>query len=63
MTQIDGTCWQVFIKFTEPNFVYEILQRTNGITEFKHTAEEISLVRIEIARMGMQHIRLANLPP
>jgi hypothetical protein len=37
MIQIDGTRRQVFVKFTEPNFVHEILKRTNGQTEYKHT--------------------------
>jgi hypothetical protein len=63
MIQIDGTRRQVFIKFTAPTFVDEILNKTNGTSECKHTTGEISTVRLEAAGMWTRCIRLANLPP
>jgi hypothetical protein len=63
MIQIDGTRRQVFIEFTDFKYVHDIVQTTNGISEYKHMTGEISPVRLEIARMGTRRIRLAKLLP
>jgi hypothetical protein len=62
MIQIDGTRRQVFIKFTEFNFLQDILNTTSGENVYKHATGEISPVRQTIAGMGQRRIRLANLP-
>jgi len=63
MVQIDGTGRQVYIKFRDPNRMYDILQTTNGRGEFRHAKGEISKVRIEEAGLGIRRVRLANIPP
>jgi len=44
-------------------YIQNILQSTNGGVEYRHTTGEVSIVRLEVAGMGMRRIRLANLPP
>jgi hypothetical protein len=56
MIQIDGTCRQVFIKFTDLHFVQDIPNATNGETVYKHTMGEISPVKLMIAGMGQRRI-------
>jgi hypothetical protein len=63
MIPIDGTCRQVFIKFTDLHFVHDILNSTNGETVYKRTTGEIAPVRLMGAGMGMKRFQLANLPP
>jgi hypothetical protein len=63
MIQIEGAHRQVYIKFTELNFVQDILETTHGETFYKHTTGEISTVKLMLAGMGPRRVRLANLPP
>jgi hypothetical protein len=63
MIQIDGPKRQVFIHFVEFPFVQDVLQRTKGLAEYKHSNGDISKVRIEVAGMGTKRVRIANLPP
>jgi hypothetical protein len=63
LIQIDGLRRQVFIKFTDPSYVHDILHVTHGTTVYKHTSGKISTVRLEIAGLGTHRIRLTNLPP
>jgi cellulase/cellobiase CelA1 len=51
------------MKFTEHRLVTEILQSTNGTSEYKHGSGEISQVRLEAAGMGTRRVRITNLPP
>jgi hypothetical protein len=60
--QTDGTRRQVFIRFTELNFVHGILNTTNGESVYNHTTGKISHVRFMIAGMGTRRIQLAYLP-
>jgi ribosomal protein L19E len=41
----------------------EVLNATNGQSEYKHTNGEISIVRVDMAGMGTKRVRIANLPP
>ena len=63
LIQIDGLRRQVFIKFTDPSYVHDILHVTHGTTVYKHTSGKISTVRLEIAGLGTHRIRLTSLPP
>jgi len=63
MVQIDGPGRQVYIKFRDPNRMYDILRTTNGQGEFRHSNGEISKVRIEEAGLGIRRVRMANIPP
>jgi len=63
MVQIDGMHRQVYIKFTDFQYLQDLLHSTTGQSEYKHNNGEISQVKIEMAGMGTRHVRLANLPP
>jgi len=63
MIQIDGMKRHVFMNFVNDTYTQNILQSTNGSVEYRHTTEEISIERLEVAGMGMRRIQLANLPP
>ena len=49
MILIDGLLRQVYIKFKEIADVQEILQSTNGQSEYKHANGKILQLRIEMA--------------
>jgi hypothetical protein len=61
--QIDGPRRHVFINFTKTERMQQVLQETNGQTEFRHDNGEVSKVNIEPAGIGVRRIRIANLPP
>ena len=63
MVQIDGTRRQVYIKFTEFQYLQDLLHSTTGQYKYKHDNGEIWQLKIEMAAMGTRHVRLANLPP
>ena len=44
-------------------YTQNILQSRNGSAEYRHVTGEISLVRLEVAGMGMRRIWIAKLPP
>ena len=56
MIQIDGIKRYVFIKFVNDIYIQNILQSTNGSVEYRHTKGELSVVRLEVAGMGMRRI-------
>ena len=51
------------MNFVNDTYTQNILQSTNGSVEYRHTTEEISIERLEVAGMGMQRVRLSNLHP
>jgi hypothetical protein len=63
MIQIDGARRHVYIKFTDGEYMNQILQDTKGQLEYNHDNGEISQVQTEIAGMGTKKVRVANLPP
>jgi hypothetical protein len=63
MIQIDGPLCRVYIKFHTSDRTYATLQAAHGGVEFRHDNGEISVVRIELASIGIRSTQLANLPP
>jgi len=63
MIQIDGTKLQVYIKMTDIEGVQDTIQGTGGQAEYKHTNGETSTASVNMAGMGTQKIRIANLSP
>ena len=63
MVQTDGPHRQVYIKFTDFQYLQDLLHSTTCQSEYKHDNGEISQVKIEVAVMGTRRVRLAGLPP
>ena len=63
MLQIDGARRRIYIKFTDGDYMNQILQDTDGHLEYKHDNGEISQVQTQIVGVGTKKIRVANLPP
>ena len=53
MIQIDGMRRQIYIKFIDISYVYDIVRATNEETIYKHVTGEILPVRIMVAGMGL----------
>ena len=60
MVQIDGTRRQVYVKFTDFQYLQDLLHSTTGQSEYKHDNGELSQVKIEMVGMGTRLVRLAN---
>jgi beta-galactosidase/beta-glucuronidase len=54
MIQTEGIKRHVYLKFTDDQYVHDILQRTNSTMEYKHATVELSVVRIEPAGIGIR---------
>jgi len=63
IVQTDGTRRQVYIKFTDFQYLQDLLRSTTGQSEYKHANAEISQVKIEMAGMGTRRVRLAKPSP
>jgi hypothetical protein len=61
MIQIEGHKRHVYIKFSEPSLMQEVLTSTKGQAEYRHTNGEISKVRTEAVDLGMRKLKIANL--
>jgi hypothetical protein len=59
MVQIDGPRRHVYVKFLNANRMQDVLQTTNGQAEYRHDTGEMSMVRIEVARMGTGRVIIA----
>jgi len=63
MIQVDGPWSRVYIKFYSNERMQVILQTLQSQLEYHHDNDELSLVQIEMARMGVRRVRIAKLPP
>jgi hypothetical protein len=63
MIQIDGACRRVYLKVTNQEEMFHILDKSKGSAEYRHTMGELSHVKIEIAGLGAHRVRIANLLP
>jgi hypothetical protein len=63
MIQIDGPRKRVYIKFVSAERMQSTLQNIQGQQEYKHDNGEISIVKVELAGMGVRRVRVAGLPP
>lgn len=63
MIQIDGPRRRVYIKFVSADRMQSILQDIEGQQKYKHDNGEISIVKVELAGMGVRRVRVAGLPP
>ena len=62
LIQIDWVRRRVYIKFTDSEYMNQLLQGTEEHLEFKNDNGEISQFQTDIAGMGTKKLRLANLP-
>jgi hypothetical protein len=63
MIQVDGPRRRVYIKFVTSDKMQTVLTSTKGELEYRHENGEVSVVRVDIAGMGLRRVRVANLPP
>ena len=60
MVQIDGRRSQVYIKFTDFQYLQDLLHSTTGQSEYKHDNGEISQIEIEMAGMGTSRVSFSK---
>jgi len=63
MIQVDGPRRKVYIKFVTSDKMQTVLTSTKGQLEYRHENGEVSVVRVDMAGMGLRRVRVANLPP
>ena len=63
MIQIDGPRRRVYVKFASTDRMQSILQNIQGQQKYKHDNGEISIVKVELAGMGVRRVRIVTLPP
>jgi hypothetical protein len=61
--QIEGPRRHGFVKVIDVQNVHDILHMTQGTAEYKHSNGVVSVVRIEMAGLGIKRVLIANLPP
>jgi hypothetical protein len=61
--QIDGSRRHGFVKVIDVQYAHDIIQMTQGTAEYKHSNGVVSVVRIEMAGLGIKRVRIAKLPP
>jgi hypothetical protein len=61
--QIDGPIRQVYLKVKQAKIIEDVINRTQGTTEYEHDKEEIFKVIISQAGLGIRIVPIANLPP
>jgi len=54
---------RVYIKFVSAEIMQSILQNIQTQQEYRHDNCEISIVKVELAGMGVRRVRVAGLPP
>jgi len=62
MIQVDGPRRRVYIKYVSAKRMQSILQNIKRQQEYKHDKGEISIVKVELAGMGVRRVRVAGLP-
>jgi len=62
MIQIDGPQRRVYIKFVNTDQMMDLLQMVKGQLEYHHENGELSIVKVEVAGLGIKRARIANLP-
>jgi hypothetical protein len=62
MIPIDGLQHRVYIKFVNTDRMMVVLQIVKGQLEYYHENGELSLVKVEVAGLGIKQVRIANLP-
>jgi hypothetical protein len=63
MIQIVGPQRKLYIKFMNKERMMAVLKLVKGHLEYHHENGELSLVKVEIAGLGIKRVRIANLPP
>ena len=64
MIQIDGPQRRMYNKFVNTDRMMAVLQMVvKRKLEYHHENGKLSLVKVEIAELGVKSVRMANLPP
>jgi len=62
VVQIDGPSRKVYVKFVTLEKMTNILQTSQSDIRFLHENGDTSMVKVEIAGMGIRRVRLSSLP-